>query len=162
MAWVLWLGVMLTNQRSNPNDQETQSANRSGVHVLVLADRVDAGGLARLVFTHSLLTMSNGVSIKDLTAEWQRKPKPVFSPFAEDEQPTIQQLAMSESHPSGIPDYVFAAHEEAKRKIRQHGSATAEITFNPDAGAFELVAETRDAMDALRALGAGAKITIHY
>jgi hypothetical protein len=106
--------------------------------------------------------MSNGVSIKDLTAEWQRKPKPVFSPFAEDEQPTIQQLAMSEPHPSGIPDYVFAAHEEAKRNIKRHGSATAEITFRPDVGAFELVAENKDVASILRALGPQAKITIHF
>jgi hypothetical protein len=108
--------------------------------------------------------MSNGVSIKDLTAEWQRKPKPVFSPFAEDEQPTIQQLAMSEPHPSGIPDYVFAAHEEqlARATAPQPQPITAEITFRPDVGAFELVAENRDAMSLLRALGPQAKITIHF
>ena len=41
-----------------PQGQETQSANRSGVHAPVLLGRVDAGGLARLVFTHPLLTMS--------------------------------------------------------------------------------------------------------
>ena len=91
--------------------------------------------------------MSQGVSIKDLTAEWRRNPRV---------------LAYSEPDVSSIAPHVFEAHEEAKRNIKRHGSATAEITFNPDAGAFELVAETRDAMDALRALGAGAKITIHY
>jgi hypothetical protein len=93
--------------------------------------------------------MSNGVSIKDLTAEWQRKP-------------TIQQLAMSEPAPSDIAQRVWDAHEEAKRNMRQHGSATAEITFKPDIGAFELVAESRDVMALLKSLGPTAKITIHF
>jgi hypothetical protein len=156
-VWVSSLGVMLTNQRSNPNDREsplesqgqtTQGANRFGVHAPVLADSVGAGGLV-LLDHHQITTMSQGVSIKDLTAEWQRKP-------------TIQQLAMSEPAPSDIAQRVWDAHEEAKRKMRQHGSATAEITFRPDVGAFELVAENKDVASILRALGPQAKITIHF
>lgn len=71
-------------------------------------------------------------------------------------------MAFSEPDVTSIAPHVFAAHEDAKSKLTQHGSTTAEIAFNPDSGAFELVAETRNAMDALKALGAGAKITIHY
>ena len=91
--------------------------------------------------------MSNGVSIKDLTAEWRRNPRV---------------LAYSEPDVSSIAPHVFAAHEDAKSRLKQHGSATAEITFRPDVGAFELVAENRDAMSLLRALGPQAKITIHF
>ena len=71
-------------------------------------------------------------------------------------------LAFSEPDVRGIAPHVFEAHEEAKRKIRQHGSATAEITFKPDIGAFELVAESRDVMALLKSLGPTAKITIHF
>jgi len=71
-------------------------------------------------------------------------------------------LAFSEPDVSGIAPHVFAAHEEAKSRLNQHGSATAEITFRPDVGAFELVAENKDVASILRALGPQAKITIHF
>jgi len=71
-------------------------------------------------------------------------------------------LALSEPDVSSIAPHVFAAHEDAKSRLTQHGSATAEITFRPDVGAFELVAENKDVASILRALGPQAKITIHF
>jgi hypothetical protein len=91
--------------------------------------------------------MSNGVSIKDLTAEWRRNPRV---------------LAYSEPDVSGIAPHVFAAHEEQIARATAPQPITAEITFKPDIGAFEMVAENRDAMSLLRALGPQAKITIHF
>ena len=76
--------------------------------------------------------------------------------------PSIHELAYSEPDVSGIAPHVFAAHQEAKSRLKQHGSATAEITFRPDVGAFELVAENKDVASILRALGPQAKITIHF
>jgi hypothetical protein len=93
--------------------------------------------------------MSSGVSIKDLTAEWRRDPRV---------------LAYSEPDVSSIAPHVFAAHEEqlARATAPQPQPITAEITFKPNIGAFEMVAENRDAMSFLRALGPQAKITIHF
>jgi hypothetical protein len=71
-------------------------------------------------------------------------------------------LAFSEPDVTSIAPHVFAAHEDAKSKLTQHGSATAEITFRPDVGAFEMVAENKDVASILRALGPQAKITIHF
>jgi hypothetical protein len=73
-------------------------------------------------------------------------------------------LAFSEPDVSSIAPHVFAAHEEqlARATAPQPQPITAEITFRPDVGAFEMVAENRDAMSLLRALGPQAKITIHF
>lgn len=73
-------------------------------------------------------------------------------------------LAFSEPDVSSIAPHVFAAHEEqiARATAPQPQPITAEITFKPDIGAFEMVAENRDAMSLLRALGPQAKITIHF
>lgn len=73
-------------------------------------------------------------------------------------------LALSEPDVSSIAPHVFAAHEEqlARATAPQPQPITAEITFKPDIGAFEMVAENRDAMSFLRALGPQAKITIHF
>jgi hypothetical protein len=58
---------------------------------------VDAGGLADLVFTHQIYPMSNGVSIKDLTAEWRRNP-------------------LKEAAPKSIGAHVFEAHQALKER----------------------------------------------
>jgi len=73
-------------------------------------------------------------------------------------------LAFSEPDVSSVAPHVFAAHEEqiARATAPQPQPITAEITFKPDIGAFEMVAENRDAMSFLRALGPQAKITIHF
>jgi hypothetical protein len=78
--------------------------------------------------------------------------------------PSIHELAYSEPDVSSIAPHVFAAHEEqiARATAPQPQPITAEITFKPDIGAFEMVAENRDAMSLLRALGPQAKITIHF
>jgi len=78
--------------------------------------------------------------------------------------PSIHELAYSEPDVSGIAPHVFAAHEEqiARATEPKPQPITAEITFRPDVGAFEMVAENRDAMSLLRALGPQAKITIHF
>lgn len=73
----------------------------------------------------------------------------------------IHALAFAEPR-KDIADHVWAAHEAQKQRQTQHGRATAEITFKPEIGAFELVTESRDIADLLRGLGAGAKITIHF
>ncbi len=73
-------------------------------------------------------------------------------------------LAFSEPDVSSIAPHVFAAHEEQLARVTapQPQLITAEITFKPDIGAFEMVAQNRDAMSLLRALGPQAKITIHF
>jgi hypothetical protein len=78
--------------------------------------------------------------------------------------PSIHELAYSEPDVSSIAPHVFAAHEEqiARATAPQPQPITAEITFRPDVGAFNMVAENRDAMLLLRALGPQAKITIHF
>jgi hypothetical protein len=91
----------------------------------------------------------NGVSINDLTEDWRRKP-------------TVQEMAYSEPDVSGIAPHVFEAHNQAKARLPQHGTASASITFRDEIGAFELVAENRDVMAILRSLGPEAKITIHF
>ena len=109
--------------------------------------------------------MSNGVSIKDLTADWQRKPKAEFSPLAETPPSpfsTIHQLAYSEPHPSGIAAHVFEAHEAAKAKSNLGGSATVQVSVNFHTGAIELIPESKTVLEALKALGAEAKITIKW
>jgi hypothetical protein len=97
---------MLTNQRSSRNDRKSplepqgetaQGKDGSGVYAAVFANRVDAGGLVDLVFTHPLLTMSNGVSIKDLTSEWRRNP-------------------LKEAAPKSIGAHVFEAHQALKER----------------------------------------------
>ena len=107
----------------------------------------------------------SGVSIKDLTADWQRKPKANFSPFTETLPapfPTIHQLAMSEPHPSGIAAHVFEAHEAAKARSNASGSATVQVSVNFHTGAIELIPESKTVLEALKALGAEAKITIKW
>jgi len=108
----------------------------------------------------------NGVSIKDLTADWQRKPKPDFSPLADTPTPSpfpsITQLAYSEPHPSGIAAHVFEAHEAAKAKSNLGGSATVQVSVNFHTGAIELIPESKTVLEALKALGAEAKITIKW
>lgn len=78
--------------------------------------------------------------------------------------PSIHELAYSEPDMSGISAHVLAAHQEqiARATAPQPHPITAEITFRPDIGAFEMVAENRDAVSLLRALGPQAKITIHF
>ena len=78
--------------------------------------------------------------------------------------PCIHSLAFSEPDVSSIAPHVFAAHQEqiARATAPQPQPITAEITFRPDIGAFEMVAENRDAMSLLRSLGPQAKITIHF
>ena len=78
--------------------------------------------------------------------------------------PSIHELAYSEPDVSGIAPHVLAAHQEqlARATAPQPQPITAEITFKPDIGAFEMVAETLDAMSLLRSLGPQAKITIHF
>jgi hypothetical protein len=73
-------------------------------------------------------------------------------------------LAFSEPDVTSIAPHVFAAHEEqlARATAPKPQPITAEITFKPDIGAFEMVAENRDAASFLRALGPQAKITIHF
>jgi hypothetical protein len=117
--------------------EETQGKDGSGVHAAVLAGRVDAGGLVLL--DHYQITAMN-------------------APFST----SILDMAFSEPDVTSIAPHVFAAHEDAKSRLKQHGSTTAEITFRPDVGAFELVAENKDVASILRALGPQAKITIHF
>jgi hypothetical protein len=73
-------------------------------------------------------------------------------------------LAFSEPDVRSIAPHVFEAHEEqlARATAPQPQPITAEITFKPDIGAFEMIAENRDAASLLRALGPQAKITIHF
>lgn len=110
----------------------------------------------------------NGTSILSSIRAIEVKPRPVFdwdalaSEPAPDYKPSIEALAHSEPHPSGIAAYVFEEHEKNKARLHRHGSATAEITFRDEIGAFELIAENRDVMDILRTLGPQAKITIHF
>jgi hypothetical protein len=107
----------------------------------------------------------SGVSIKDITADWQRKPKADFSPFTETLPAPflgITQLAYSEPHPSGIAAHVFEAHEAAKAKINSNGSATVQVSVNFHTGAIELIPESKTVLEALKALGAEAKITIKW
>jgi len=107
----------------------------------------------------------NGVSIKDITADWQRKPKADFSPFTKalpPPFPSITQLAYSEPHPSGIAAHVFEAHEAAKAKSNLSGSATVQVSVNFHTEAIELIPESKTVLEALKALGAEAKITIKW
>jgi len=78
--------------------------------------------------------------------------------------PSIHELAFSEPDVSSISAHVLAAHQDqlARATAPTPQPITAEITFKPDIGAFEMVAENRDAMSLLRALGPQAKITIHF
>jgi hypothetical protein len=76
--------------------------------------------------------------------------------------PSIHELAYSEPDVTSIAPHVFAAHEEQLARATEPKPITAEITFNPDIEAFEMVAENRDAASLLRALGPQAKITIHF
>ena len=73
-------------------------------------------------------------------------------------------LAFSEPDVRDIAPHVFAAHEEqiARATAPKPQPITAEITFRPDVGAFEMVAENKDVASILRALGPQAKITIHF
>jgi hypothetical protein len=73
-------------------------------------------------------------------------------------------LAFSEPDVRSIAQHVFEVHEEqlARATAPPPQPITAEITFKPDIGAFEMVAENRDAASLLRALGPQAKITIHF
>jgi hypothetical protein len=73
-------------------------------------------------------------------------------------------LAFSEPDVTSIAPHVFAAHQEqiARATAPKPQPIIAEITFRPDVGAFEMVAENRDAASFLRALGPQAKITIHF
>jgi hypothetical protein len=73
-------------------------------------------------------------------------------------------LAFSEPDVTSIAPHVFAAHQEqiARATAPKPQPITAEITFKPNIGAFEMVAENRDAASFLRALGPQAKITIHF
>lgn len=91
---------------------------------------------------------------------------PAFSPFAESPPPspfpTIHQLAISEPHPSGIADHVFAAHEAAKAKLDQGVSAVVQVSVNTLNGAIELIPQDRSILDKLLALGCEAKITINW
>ena len=91
--------------------------------------------------------MSNGVSINDIIDTTLRR----FS---------VHELAYSEPDVSGIAPHVWEAHEAAKRAMRPRGDVTFEITFKPDIKAFDLVPENDHALNILRALGPGAKITI--
>jgi hypothetical protein len=70
-------------------------------------------------------------------------------------------LAFSEPDVKHIAPHVFEAHEKAMQQMHKpRGTVVAEITFVPDIEAFELVPQNRDTMNILRALGAGAKVTI--
>ncbi len=77
-------------------------------------------------------------------------------------QPSIHELAFSEPDVSGIAPHVWEAHRQAAASIPHKGKCTAEIFFKPGEDAFELVAESKEFTAKLRALGPGAKITIHF
>jgi|LakMenE18May11ns_1017448.scaffolds.fasta_scaffold9652471_3 hypothetical protein len=74
----------------------------------------------------------------------------------------IEGLAYSEPHPSGIAAHVFEAHEAAKAKSNLGGSATVQVSVNFHTGAIELIPESKTVLEALKALGAEAKITIKW
>jgi hypothetical protein len=103
------------------------------------------------VLDHYQITAMNYPSIKSEIDQAERSP-------------SIHELAYSDPDVSGIASHVFAAHEEqlARATAPKPRPITAEITFKPDIGAFEMVAENRDAMSFLRALGPQAKVTIHF
>jgi hypothetical protein len=75
---------------------------------------------------------------------------------------SIESLAYSEPHPSGIAAHVFEAHEAAKAKSYASGSATVQVSVNMYTGALELIPESKTVLEALQALGAEAKITIKW
>lgn len=106
-----------------------------------------------------------GVSIADIVRAGQ------LDPFAGERAlasaPTAEgfgRRALASAPTGGIAEHVLRAHEEAvaRTQVKPQGRVTAEITFAPDIAAFELVPENHEAMDLLRALGPGAKITIHF
>lgn len=87
-------------------------------------------------------------SVLDQVREGERHPAPSI-------------LELAYAHPSGIAQHVLDAHEKARAEMgRKRAQVTAEITFQPSVGAFELVTATHEMRDILLALGPGAKITI--
>jgi hypothetical protein len=114
--------------------------------------------LANMLDCNLTATMNDHppTSILDIVTRGERldfKPSPFQS---------IESLAYSEPHPSGIAAHVFEAHEAAKAKSNASGSATVQVSVNFHTGAIELIPESRTVLEALKALGASAKITIKW
>ena len=95
-------------------------------------------------------TTSPFASVLDQVRAGERHPIEALA-YLEPDENNIKQIA----------PHVFAAADEARRRLKGPGKVTAEITFKPDIRAFELVPENDTALHLLRALGPTAKITIH-
>lgn len=93
---------------------------------------------------------STFASVLDQVREGERNPNP-----------SILELAHRDPHPSGQPWHVIDAHEAAKAAMNKPRNVTAQITFNADIRAFELIPENNKALHLLRALGPTATITIN-
>jgi hypothetical protein len=69
---------------------------------------------------------------------------------------------MSEPHPSGIAQHVWDAHEAAKAKLNQGGSAVVQVSVNTVNGALELIPKDRSTLDKIKALGGEVTVTINW
>ena len=79
--------------------------------------------------------------------------------------PSIEALAYSDPDEINIKDiapHVFAAANEARRRIKGPGKVTVSLSFNPDRGTLELLPPDRKTLDRLLDLGPEATVTITW
>lgn len=79
--------------------------------------------------------------------------------------PGIEALAYSEPDETNIKEiapHVFAAANEARRRIKGPGKVSVSLTFNPDRGTLELIPPDRKTLDRLLDLGPEATVTINW
>ena len=79
--------------------------------------------------------------------------------------PSIEALAYSEPDKNNIKEiapHVFAAANEARRRIKGPGKVSVSLTFNPDRGTLELLPPDRKTLDRLLDLGPEATVTINW
>lgn len=94
------------------------------------------------------------VSVLDQVREGERHPAP-----------SIEALAYSEPDENNIKQiapHVFAAANEARRRIKGPGKVSGSLTFNPDRGTLEINPPDRKSFDRLLDLGPEATVTITW
>ena len=79
--------------------------------------------------------------------------------------PSIEALAYSEPDETNIKQiapHVFAAADEARRRLKGPGNVTVSLTFNPDRGTLELIPPDRKTLDRLLDLGPEVTVNITW
>jgi hypothetical protein len=81
------------------------------------------------------------------------------------ERHPIEALAYSEPDENNIKQiapHVFAAANEARRRIKGPGKVSVSLTFNPDRGTLELIPPDRKTLDRLLDLGPEVTVNITW